>query len=36
MFADNDAVKSIDVASGDAVIEAKIVGNGPAVAGRGA
>ena len=31
MFADNDAVKSIDVASGDAVIEAKIVGKGPAV-----
>jgi pimeloyl-ACP methyl ester carboxylesterase len=31
MFAGNNAVRSIDVASGDAVIEAKIAGDGPAV-----
>jgi pimeloyl-ACP methyl ester carboxylesterase len=31
MFADKNAVRSIDVASGDAVIEAKVGGDGPAV-----
>jgi pimeloyl-ACP methyl ester carboxylesterase len=31
MIADKNAVRSIDVASGDAVIEAKVAGDGPAV-----
>jgi hypothetical protein len=31
MSADYSAVRSIDVASGDAVIEAKVAGNGPAI-----
>jgi hypothetical protein len=35
MFADKNAVRSIDIASGDAVIEAKVGGDAVAMAGPG-